>query len=175
MIQGNNITLRLYRSEEEVKEVLERYNTLNERSPLDHTEIYSLQKILSRFRESGSWGQNNGTLVITDKEDRIVGSISFNRKSELELSLGYRIYRNEDRKKGYMSEALSLFSFYLFQTMPCITRLSLYTAENNIASRKLAEKCGYTLDGILRDAYFYRGEVCSHAVYSLLRHECTGK
>ncbi len=70
-----------------------------------------------------------------------------------------------------MTEALNLFSKYLFETVPLITRLSLYTAENNSPSRKLAEKCGYTLEGILRDAYFYRGKMFNWAIYSILRSE----
>ena len=71
-----------------------------------------------------------------------------------------------------MTKSLRLFSSYLFETIPLITRLSLFTAENNISSRKLAEKCGYKQEGILRDAYFYRGNICNWVIYSLLRDEC---
>ncbi len=49
--------------------------------------------------------------------------------------------------------------------------LSQETAENNIASCKLAEKCGFKREGVLRNAYFYRGSICNWVVYSLLKDE----
>jgi ribosomal-protein-alanine N-acetyltransferase len=58
-----------------------------------------------------------------------------------------------------MSEALPLFSAYLFATIPHVTRLVLLTAADNAASRRLAQKCGYVQEGVLRQANFYRGRL----------------
>ncbi len=171
MITGKSINLSLIKSESEIIKINDIYNILEERSLTDHTEIYSKVKIMQSFNENGLWSSNSGSLLITTKEDKIIGLISFNRKTEFELSIGYRIYNTHDRKKGYMTEGLNLFTAYLFKTIPLITRLSLYTAENNIASRKLAEKCGYTQEGLLRNAYFYRGDICNWIIYSVLREE----
>ena len=64
------------------------------------------------------------------------------------------------------------FSAYLFATIPCITRLKILTAVDNIGSRKLAEKCGYIQEGIMRNAYFYRRNLCDWVIYAMLREEC---
>lgn len=171
MITGEKVKLRLFQSEEDLLYSINNFNDLDERGGMDHTELYSPIERMKQFKESGLWTRNNGTLLITTMDGKVVGSISFGRKSEFELSIGYRIIKEEDRNRGYMTEALKLFSSYLFETTPLITRLSLYTAEDNHSSRRLAEKCGYVQEGILRNAYFYRGRVCNWVIYSILRGE----
>ncbi len=114
---------------------------------------------------------NEGEIVDPTNEGEIVGTISFVRTTDFELEIGYRICKHEHRRKGFMSEALSLFSAYLFETFPHVTRLAIKTALNNVGSRKLAEKCGYKQEGVFRNAYFYRGSICDFVIYSLLREE----
>lgn len=171
MLEGQKVNLQLIESEDDIQKIYSTYNNLRERTQTDHTEIYAVNNILKRYRENGLWSKDSGMLKIVTKEQKLVGTISFSRKSEFELALGYRIFKTEDRNQGYMTEVLTLFSSYLFQTIPLITRLALYTAENNIPSRKLAERCGYTLEGSLRNAYFYRGKICNWMIYSILREE----
>jgi RimJ/RimL family protein N-acetyltransferase len=148
---------------------LSAYNDLAERALTDHTEIYAPQGRVQKFNQTGLWTRAEGLLLITTKQDEIVGEIGFSKTTELELTIGYRIYKRAHRGQGYMGEALALFSAYLFETVPHVTRLVIKTAVNNAGSRKLAEKCGYEQEGVLRRAYFYRGEICDFVVYSLLR------
>ena len=171
MIRGKTLNLRLFRDEKDVLEQYSMYNELNERALTDHTEVYPPNRQIASFQETGFWTKDYRSLVITTKDDEILGTVSFHRKTELELSIGYRIYQSKQRRKGVMTEVLRLFSAYLFETVPFITRLMIATAENNTASRKLAEKCGYKQEGILRQAYFYRGTICNWVIYSLLREE----
>ncbi len=172
MISGNKIIIRLFKDEDEVVEYHNSENQLVERAVTDHTEIFPMCKRLAVFRETGFWGKDSGSMLIATKDGRPVGSIGFIRKTEFELSIGYRISRAGDRNKGYMTEALKLFSSYLFKTVPFITRLMLVTADDNLSSRKLAEKCGFTQEGVMRKAYFYRGKICDWILYSILREEC---
>ena len=171
MLSGQKINLRLFRDEAEVRAVYNAYNVLSERAFTDHTEIYPVDRRIEKFQETGFWTLTDGQLVITTKADAVVGTISFVRTTDFELEIGYRIYKREHRGKGYMREALALFSTYLFTTFPHITRLAIKTASTNIGSCKLAEKCGFTQEGVLRRAYFYRGQICDLVIYSLLREE----
>jgi ribosomal-protein-alanine N-acetyltransferase len=41
-----------------------------------------------------------------------------------------------------------------------------------MAARRVAEKCGYKLEGTLRQFFFTRGEYVDYVQYSLLRNEC---
>jgi RimJ/RimL family protein N-acetyltransferase len=81
------------------------------------------------------------------------------------------IFRREDRGRGILSEALPLFSAYLFEAKP-IQRLYLHAVTENAASRRVAEKAGYKQDGTLRQSFFLRGKLRDCAVYSLVRSEC---
>ncbi|MCP6657804.1 GNAT family N-acetyltransferase, partial [Klebsiella pneumoniae] len=76
-----------------------------------------------------------------------------------------------DRGKGYMSEALSLFSSFLFESKP-IPRLQLTVVVGNESSRKVAEKCGYRYEGTLRKAAFLAGKYVDLELFGLLPDEC---
>jgi RimJ/RimL family protein N-acetyltransferase len=69
-----------------------------------------------------------------------------------------------------MTEALSLFTDYLFQSLK-INRVQLIIADGNIASEKVAQKCGFTYEGTARQAMFQRGRHRDMKLYSLLRDE----
>ena len=43
----------------------------------------------------------------------------------------------------------------------------------NVASKKVAEKCGFIFEGIMRDCWFHQGEYQDLEVWSLLRDEAT--
>jgi [ribosomal protein S5]-alanine N-acetyltransferase len=171
MITGNKINLRLFQSEQDIRNMYNMYNNLSERDINDHTEIYSPIDKIKKFQETGFWTEEEGNLLITDTNDSILGNIGFKKSSDFTLEIGYRIFKKENRGKGYMSEVLPLFSAYLFETVPNITRLEARTSINNIGSRKTIEKSGYTQEGILRQSYFYRGNICDFVIYSLLRSE----
>ena len=84
--------------------------------------------------------------------------------------VGYAIYRPADRGKGYMTEALHIFAAYLFEVKE-IPRLELAILPGNDASRRVAEKCGFKLDGVMRKQYFCQGQYHDLQVWSLLREE----
>ena len=171
MLKHTQVTLRLVQDEDDCRRLIAAYNDLSERAQTDHTEIKSLNTLLKDFRNDGLWGDDHGTLLITTPDDEIIGSLTFTRISEFELEIGYRLFRQSDRNQGYVSEALPLFSAYLFETKP-IRRLRVQAASDNIGSQKVAEKSGFKREGVLRQAYFYRGRMCDSVIYGLLREEC---
>jgi len=171
MIVGKKVVLRLYEDEDEVEERCDAYNQLSERAITDHTEIISKRNVLARFRDNGLWSKDEGHMLITSLKGDLIGEVIFKRQTDFELAIGYRLFKQSHRRKGYMSEALTMFSRYLFETLPTITRLSLLTAEDNEASRKLAEMCAYVHEGTLRQAYFYRGKMVNWVLYSLIRED----
>ena len=171
MIKGKRIKLQLFKDEAEVASYYESYNQINERAITDHTEIVSLDARIQDFRKSGLWTKERGLMALVDMSDTIIGAFSFHKSDDFELEIGYRIVTASARGSGYGSEALPLFSSYLFNCHPEITRLKIRTAEDNLASRHLAEKSGFQQEGILRQAYFYRGHMTNMVIYSLLRSE----
>jgi ribosomal-protein-alanine N-acetyltransferase len=71
---------------------------------------------------------------------------------------------------GITSEAVRLLTDYLFGTKT-INRLELRMNTHNLASEKIAIKCGYLKEGIARGANFERGKHVDMASYALLRCE----
>lgn len=84
--------------------------------------------------------------------------------------LGYWIYDDIDKQKGYMSEALSTILLYGFQEMN-LHRIEAFIAPYNQASQNTILKFGFTLEGLLREHYFYDGKMDDSEVYSLLKRE----
>lgn len=84
--------------------------------------------------------------------------------------LGYGLFSRELHGKGIMSEAVQLLTDYLFNTL-LINRLEIHTHNDNVASQKVALRCGYQKEGIARGAVFSRGKHFDIAMYALLRQE----
>lgn len=172
MIKGNKINLRLLKETE-----LEAYVKLTE-------DVYapgefwlgdppSLNKIKSNFANEGFWSEKGWhQMVITDKKDNFLGEIFyFKPTSYLEgYEIGYRIFSQDNYGKGYATEALSLFSKYLFD-LKNIRRIQVGMAEENIGSKKVAEKCGFTYEGKFRQAFFVGGKHRNMLYFSKLRDE----
>ena len=172
MIKGKLINLRTMR-QEDIYEIFSLTSDLSQRGDYWDVRLSSEPMFKKRFQETGCWNDTFGTMVITDKSDRLIGEISY-FKGVWYLpgyEVGYRIYRDEDKGKGYTSEALKIFSAYLFECMP-IKRLEIQFSKGNIPSRKVAEKCGFKFEGLKRQAVFTKGKYDNLELFSLLREEC---
>lgn len=123
--------------------------------------------------ESGWWEGDEGTLIITDSGDDIVGQVSVFRASPYQNAkeIGFRIYRPEDWGKGYASEAVALVSSFVFDTQT-IDRIQAAVMHGNVASETVLQKCGFKFEGVMRKAVFHRGENRDMRLYSLVRDEC---
>lgn len=172
MLEGKVINLRLIH-ERELEEMLELMNDLKQRGDFLGVELYHDTKIQKHYANEGFWESDFGRMLITDKSDRMLGAISFFKgvgDSE-GYELGFQIYRKEDRGKGFITEAIRIFSAYIFEIKP-IPRLQICTAKGNIPARKAAEKCGFVYEGTMRKALFARGKYHDLEFFSLLREEC---
>ena len=86
-------------------------------------------------------------------EGNVVGSINIvtskrHKTGEIAYCLSQKYWR-----KGIMSEAIKLLVDYYFKNYELV-RISAEAIEPNVASRKLLEKCGFELEGVLRKRYF---------------------
>ncbi len=171
MIEGKKINLRTF-SEADIEKNFELssiYSELGEFWPID---LPVKGEWMKRYREDGWWTDSKGIMAIVDKEDNLVGHIGFFRGLFYQegYEIGYRIFRKSDRGKGYMSEALKIFSAYLFELKP-IQRLQVNLLEGNIGSRRVAEKCGFVFEGKMREAVFHRGKFYDLELLSMLRRD----
>jgi len=85
------------------------------------------------------------------------------------LEIGYALVQNE-RSKGYCTEAAKIMVDYLFlsKDIVCIQAL---TDVDNIASQKVLENAGFKKEGVIRKRFFTRGEWRDSWFHSILREE----
>lgn len=118
----------------------------------------------------GGVGEN--TFAVTDAPTgRILGSIGirFNEAGDVG-EIGYWM-RSEARGRGYMTRALLLAARWAFDRGAA--RVQLRADIVNVASRRVAEKAGFRLEGVLRSAHWNARleRRQDWALYSLLPHE----
>jgi len=172
MLEGPKVNLRLFK-EEDLDEYLRLESQESQAEQFAPAMLRPIPKFKKEFGETGFWEENQGRMVVTDKEGRLLGTMMFFKDPSYQTGyeVGYGILRREDRGHGYMTEALRIFSAYLFE-LRSVPRLQITTAEGNLAARRIAEKCGYQFEGTMRQMGFLRGEYVDAARYSLLREEC---
>ena len=173
MIQGKNIVLRMFR-EQDIERYLEITNDLSNMTRYWPAHLQSETKMRKELAENGFWKDDYKLMLMTDKEGQLVGEIdTFKTSPNIQgVEIGYRIFQKKNMGKGFTTEALRLFSAYLFSTMPTTPRLTLMIRSDNAGSIRVAEKCGYKNEGTLRNAWIDNGEPYTMEVYSLLRDEC---
>ncbi len=83
--------------------------------------------------------------------------------------LGYWMAR-EHRGRGLMRRAIDLLCAWIFETLP-MDRISIIAAVENAPSRAVAERAGFTFEGVLRSYIVFKDGRHDVAMYSLLREE----
>ncbi len=172
MINGKNIILRSVR-EADLETMVELGNRVDQIGRFWPINLRSRAESLKNWKKDGLWGKEVGLLLICDFSGRMLGFVA--RIPYTEWSQGYEvgatIFKRADRGKGYMTEAVRLFTAYLFATEP-IPRLQACVAVGNEGSKRVVEKCGFTYEGTGRKLMFVRGKLYDIQYYSLLRAEC---
>lgn len=84
------------------------------------------------------------------------------------VEIGFQIWDPKERNRGYATEAVKLFTDYLFSTKT-ITRIQATTHVLNKPAQRVLEKCGFIKEGRLRSALFTNGEAHDAYVYGLVR------
>jgi len=110
--------------------------------------------------------------AVTDAvSGRVLGSIGLRWNDPHDVAeVGYWL-RNDARGRGVTTRALALVSTVAFEQGAA--RVQLRAAVGNIASRRVAERAGFTLEGVLRSAHWSPRlqERLDWAMYSLLADE----
>lgn len=135
-------------------------------------DIPSIAGIRKRFNDDGYWGPDNGLLLIESKDGALLGEILYFKPVPYwnAYEIAYLVYDPDIRGKGIMTEATRLLVRYLFETK-LVNRIQLCIHPDNTASRRVAEKCGFTHEGTVRGVWLNRGRHESMEVYSILRDE----
>jgi ribosomal-protein-alanine N-acetyltransferase len=111
--------------------------------------------------------------LIKEKEtQQTIGECGFHTwiKKHNKADLFYLLHNDIHKNKGYMSEALPNIIKYGFASMG-LHRIAAFIADNNLPSKKLLIKYGFTKEGVMRQDYVVNSINEDSDVYSLLKPE----
>ncbi len=118
-------------------------------------------------------GLGEHAFAVTDADSgRILGSVGVRLNETGDVGeIGYWI-RSDARGRGVMTRAVVVVSRWAFAEHS-LARLQLRADVENVASRRVAEKAGFRLEGVLRSAHWNArlGRRQDWAMYSLLPGE----
>jgi RimJ/RimL family protein N-acetyltransferase len=146
-------------------------NDLPSRGDYFSTHFKSPEAMRKDFMQTAYVTEDSELFVVEDQRHHIVGVIThFKSRTPTSREIGYRLFDVELAGQGYTTEALRLLTDYLFRVHTW-HRLEVLAAPGNVASLRVAQKCGFREDGTLRGAFFINGRHEDVTVLSLLRPE----
>jgi RimJ/RimL family protein N-acetyltransferase len=169
MLHGDHVTLRTVRATD-LDRLYRAHVDIANRGAYFPLGVRSEPDFQREFTETGLWQREEGTLLIVDMDDMLLGHIEFfkpvNYWDAFELS--YQLYGDRFAGRGFVTQAVQLLVDYLFATKKQ-NRIQLVIVPENAASRRIAERCGFALEGTARGAFFNAGRSQDVVIYSLLR------
>ncbi|MGC5076284.1 GNAT family N-acetyltransferase [Agrococcus sp. DT81.2] len=170
-LRGDLIRLRPVRARD-LDELYERLGALEHRGAYFPVGLRAEPVFRRSFDETGFWGKDEGMLLMTSCDGAVVGEIEFYPIASYltGFELSYLLFGREHHGKGYTTEAVRLLTAYLFSRWQ-IERVQLAIHPDNAASRRVAEKSGYALEGRMRRCWYNDGAFHDLEIWATLRSE----
>ena len=173
MLTGQKVVLRTVR-ETDLDAAYAAHVNIANRGAYFPLGVMSEPGFRREFAEHGFWQREEGMLLITGvaAADEIAGHIEFFKPVQYwdAFELSYQLYDDQYAGRGFVTEAVELLVDYLFGAKKQ-NRIHLVIVPENTASRRIAEKCGFQLEGTVRGAFFNGGRNHDVVLYSLLRDD----
>jgi RimJ/RimL family protein N-acetyltransferase len=123
---------------------------------------------LERYEE-GRRERTREAFALEDGDATFLGlalAVAIDREAA-EAELGYTVTPSA-RGRGIATAAVEALTRWAFDEQ-ALERLTLTIEVANVASVRVAERCGYVLEGVMRNAYVKPGRRADTAVYARLR------
>lgn len=114
----------------------------------------------------------DGIFRLITVDDKIVGNISIEQKSDVfgkDAEIGY-LLATDCWSKGIVTDAVSQICRIAFSELDII-RITGLVYEPNTASRKVLEKNGFALEGIMKKAVVKQDNIYNLCIYGLLKED----
>ncbi|MGD2043233.1 MAG: GNAT family protein [Acidimicrobiia bacterium] len=157
--------------DEAIRESLADLNQWLPWARLDYTTADTtafIRESIQAWKEERAWDYS---IRMVDDPKRHVGNISFWTVSKLGkiAEIGYWV-RSLETSRGICTEAVALLLEEAFNSLG-YHKVVLRIAVGNDASDRVAEKLGFTREGVLREELLIRGNWVDHSLWSLLDRE----
>jgi ribosomal-protein-alanine N-acetyltransferase len=111
------------------------------------------------------------TFAICDADDRCLGHVFVNLSGERRGTIGYWLLP-QARGQGLATRAVDLLAPWAFHELR-LARLGLLAQPTNRSSRRVAERCGFRREGLLRSYAEIDGQRVDLVCFSLLPSDLT--
>ena len=113
-----------------------------------------------------------GFHLIEKESERVIGKADFYKwyVNHHRAELGYTLFYEECKNKGFMTEALTAIIDYGFNTLN-LHRIEAFVAPFNVPSLSLMRHFNFREEGLLREHYFYEGNHEDSLVFGLLKSD----
>jgi [ribosomal protein S5]-alanine N-acetyltransferase len=110
--------------------------------------------------------------ILDANNDAVIGACGYHTwyTEHRRAEIGYQLYDELARNKGFMAEAMAAVIRYGFNEMG-LNRIEAFVGPENIPSLKLMHRFGFSEEGRLRQHYVKDGHVEDSIVFSLLKDE----
>ena len=140
---------------------------------LGGTKYFVSEAYEKKWIENAIFNSSDIKLAIcTIEGDKYIGNVymtdinSIKRSCNSHILIGDKNYWG----KGYACEALKEALKYMFDERN-MHRVEAHVLESNTQSLKMHQKCGYKIDGLLRESVFKAGKYQNQYILSILRNE----
>lgn len=105
------------------------------------------------------------------KHERLIGGIGMHQWDQRlrKAQVGYWLAKTEEGK-GTLSQCANVFLDYLFDRLQ-LNKVELHYLPANIRSGAVAQRLGFTVEGVLRDSFLMNGTFQDLVVAGLLKRE----
>lgn len=122
--------------------------------------------------DDGAWhGDAVATFWIDDDRDGRVGVLRLDDLDDATAMIDLRL-ADDARGRGHGSAALRIATDLVFSRYPAVIRFEGQTREDNVAMRRVFERCGWVHEAFYRDGWPVEGaEPVASVAYSVLRRD----
>lgn len=109
--------------------------------------------------------------ITLKNNDRVIGTCGFHKwiKKHFKAEVGYEL-SPKYWHQGYMSEVLAAVMQYGFDEME-LNRIEAFIHHENSNSRKLLEKSGFNIEGVLHQYFYKNDNFIDSIIFSRLRNK----
>jgi len=124
--------------------------------------------MLEQLEQDRSAGTRIGWIIALQNDPAMIGSIGlYKLQPEHQLAeVGFQLMPDH-WGKGLMSEALNTVVRFAFDQLGA-HRVEAMTDPRNERARALLQRCGFVLEGVLRESYYWEGAFLGTAVFGRL-------
>lgn len=171
-LEGERIILREYRKEDyaHMRKWVNDYEITQYLSNIflyPHSEV-ATENFLNRMIE----GRAKGFVIADKPKEEYIGQVDLididwpNRVASIGIVIGIR----EKLGKGYGTEAIKLLQFFVFNKMN-LNKLELEVRAHNERAISCYKKCGFQIEGRIRENFYDRGKYTDTLKMGILKRE----